>query len=215
MLALGLGFNGAYRELDAPIGPGDFAPDTWHHVVATFDGSTARVFADGREIASMPAAGPIGMTGTAPAFIGADKGTESFFAGKIDDLRIYASALSADEIRTLYQEAPEAIRRAAEEARAAREANEARRREALRREILQPVDFAERAACALHGFLSRGPELLPGPAGYYRTHFSCGLLPRPSLAHGRWDCGDLTSRAILAWIAVREMTGDAANTTYL
>jgi hypothetical protein len=128
VLALGLGFGGAYRELDAPIRPQDFTPGTWHHVAATFDGKTARVFVDGREIASMPASGPIGAAGTAgtggtaPAFIGADKGTESFFAGKIDDLRIHARALPAGEIRALYEEAPEAIRRAAEEARAASEA---------------------------------------------------------------------------------------------
>ncbi len=73
-----------------------------------------RVFLDGRQIASMPAEGPIGATGSAPGFVGADKGAESFFAGKIDDLRIYARALGADEVRALYEEAPEAIRRAAE-----------------------------------------------------------------------------------------------------
>jgi hypothetical protein len=122
VLALGLVFGDAYRELDAPIRPQDFAPGTWHHVAATFDGKTARVYVDGRESAAMPATDPIGAKGASPAFIGADKGTESFFAGKIDDLRMYARALSAGEIRALYEEAPEAIRRAAEEARAANEA---------------------------------------------------------------------------------------------
>ncbi|MBN1422578.1 MAG: prolyl oligopeptidase family serine peptidase [Planctomycetes bacterium] len=212
VLSMGLNFDGAYRELDAPIAPDDFPPGTWHHVAATFDGSTARMYVDGGEIASMAAPGPIGTAGIAPGFIGADKGTESFFAGAIDDVRIYGRALAAEEVRALFEEAPEAIRRAAEEARAAREAREAARRGSLREEVLRPIDLAERAAHAMRGYLSQGPERLPGPEGpdqpYCRTHFSCALLPRPVLAHGRWDCGDLTSRGILAWIAAREMTGD-------
>jgi hypothetical protein len=48
--------------------------------------------------------------------------------------------LDAGDVRSLFEEAPEAIRRAAEEARAASEVREAERREALLQEVLRPVD---------------------------------------------------------------------------
>ena len=94
------------------------------------------------------------------------------------------------------------------EALAAREGRAARERSVLLKDFMAPLDLSRQAQRSLAGFMIRNPERLTGPEGYYRTHFSCSLLPRAGLGHGRWDCGDLTSRAILAWLALRDMTGD-------
>jgi pimeloyl-ACP methyl ester carboxylesterase len=94
------------------------------------------------------------------------------------------------------------------EALAVREGPAAKYRNILIKDFMQPLDLSRQAARALGGFMIHNPERLPGPEGFYRTHFSCALLPGAALGHGRWDCGDMTSRAIMAWIGLREMTGD-------
>ena len=94
------------------------------------------------------------------------------------------------------------------EALAVREGPAAKHRSALLKDFMAPLDLSRQAERALKGFMIHNPERLPGPEGYYRTHFSCILLPAAGLEHGRWDCGDMTSRAIMAWIGLREMTGD-------
>lgn len=78
------------------------------------------------------------------------------------------------------------------------------------REVLDLVAQARRS---MKGFMLQVPRRLPGPEGYYRPAFGCALLPRVAISGGqgmmaRWECGDLTSRAILGWIALRHMTGD-------
>ncbi len=69
----------------------------WQHVAATYDGTTARFFLDGAEVASAPF---IGLVGTANTWrIGAYGSTPSgFFDGVIDNVRIYDRALSPGEI---------------------------------------------------------------------------------------------------------------------
>ena len=76
----------------------------------------------------------------------------------------------------------------------------------------EPVEQAQRA---LTGFMTKVPLRLPGAEGYYRARFDSALLPSPRLGDfghdpgiDRWDLGDCTGRAILAWAALREMTGD-------
>ncbi len=94
------------------------------------------------------------------------------------------------------------------EASAIREGPAAQFRNVLLKDFMTPLDLSRQAERALKGFMIHNPERLPGPESYYRTHFSCCLLPAPALGHGRWDCADLTSRAIMAWMALRDMTGD-------
>jgi hypothetical protein len=70
----------------------------WQHVAATYDGTTARFYLDGVEVASAPF---IGLVGTANTWrIGAYGSTPSgFFDGVIDNVRIYDRALSPGEIQ--------------------------------------------------------------------------------------------------------------------
>lgn len=72
---------------------------------------------------------------------------------------------------------------------------------------VKPFDGAMQAATALHGFMQKAPERLLGSEGYYRPVFKTWILP-PRIGHDQWDWGDCTSRAILAFIALREMTGN-------
>jgi len=43
-----------------------------------------------------------------------------------------------------------------------------------------------------------------------RPHFDNALAPVPKIAPSQWDCGDTTSRALIAWLRVRQMLGDPA-----
>lgn len=75
---------------------------------------------------------------------------------------------------------------------------------------LYSPDLVSQAQAALEGFMVKAPERLSGPEGYYRAVFRSWILP-PHLGHAQWDWGDCTARALLAWILLRQMTGD--NTT--
>lgn len=104
ILALGLNVDGAYAELDAPVVPADLLDGSWRLATATFDGETARVYLDGREIAAQKRPGRLSIGDQAPLMIGSSGGSSEFFSGGLDDLRFYNRALSADEIAALYDE---------------------------------------------------------------------------------------------------------------
>ncbi|MBM3475957.1 MAG: hypothetical protein FJX75_22030 [Armatimonadetes bacterium] len=106
---LSLGLNvGGYVECDAKIDPAQVLDGRWHHCAATFDGETMRVYLDGREIGSLPRVGAISAGGLAPGCIGSSNGGECF-QGALDDLRIYAAALTADEVAALHQEGVQSL----------------------------------------------------------------------------------------------------------
>ncbi|MBI2481256.1 MAG: hypothetical protein HYV60_22240, partial [Planctomycetia bacterium] len=102
---LSLGLNvGGYVECDARIEPAQVMDGAWHHCGATFDGQTMRVYLDGKEIGSLPRPGQIALHASVPAFIGSSSGQGEFFQGGLDDLRIYAGALSPEQISRLYRD---------------------------------------------------------------------------------------------------------------
>ena len=75
----------------------------WHHVVGTWDGSTARVYVDGVLVDSLTAGSGPGSS-TADLHIGADPafpGTRDF-KGLIDEVAIWSRTLSDSEIADLY-----------------------------------------------------------------------------------------------------------------
>lgn len=113
---LSLGLNvGGYVECDAPIQPEAVRDGQWHHCAATFDGQVMRVYLDGREVGSLARPGNIALQTEAPAFIGSLSGTSEHFQGGLDDLRIYAAALTAEEVAALHKAGAEAQRRRARE----------------------------------------------------------------------------------------------------
>ena len=73
----------------------------WASIVATRDSSSFRLYIDGTEAASQPSP-PASAQNGQNLFIGTDAGSNYFFDGKIDDVRIYSRALSTNEISMLY-----------------------------------------------------------------------------------------------------------------
>lgn len=71
----------------------------WSHLAVTYDGTWIRLYLNGDLRAITDLAGPL-VTSTAPVYVGGDQWGD-YFGGAIDDLRIYARALSADEITAL------------------------------------------------------------------------------------------------------------------
>lgn len=82
----------------------------WHHFVGTWDGKQAKYYIDGVLKSSSTALSsktPITYHTGNYVIIGAEAGTSNTAAGStstefLNDLRIYASALSADDVRQLY-----------------------------------------------------------------------------------------------------------------
>jgi concanavalin A-like lectin/glucanase superfamily protein len=76
----------------------------WHMVGLVRTGIIAFAFIDGRPEAgaSNPTLIPQDLTCTNSLFVGVDRNLSSFFAGSIDDLRIYNRALSDTEVQQLY-----------------------------------------------------------------------------------------------------------------
>ena len=80
--------------LDSGVSP---TLSQWQHLAATYDGSTARFYVDGAQVASRTVSGGIGSSNTWR--IGAyGSVVGGFFDGLIDELRVYNRALSAAEI---------------------------------------------------------------------------------------------------------------------
>lgn len=71
----------------------------WHHVAGTWDGTTIRVYVDGVQDGALAHSGSLQSGQTNDAFIGrAETSNPGYFAGRIDDARLYDRALSPQEI---------------------------------------------------------------------------------------------------------------------
>src|SRR5207245_7665367 len=75
------------------------ALNSWTHVAATYDGATLRIYANGVLQASKAVSGAI-TTSTGALRIGGDSVWGEWFAGLIDDVRVYNRALTATELQT-------------------------------------------------------------------------------------------------------------------
>ena len=80
------------------FGPSALPVNVWTHLASTFDGSTVRLFVNGVQVASQAQTAAF-QTTTATLQIGADAYTTEYFAGLIDEVRVYNRALSAAEIQ--------------------------------------------------------------------------------------------------------------------
>ena len=78
---------------------GTLSAGTWHHVAATYDGTTMRLFQDGVPVGTTPRTGSIAQDPTVAVFIGANPGQPNqVFDGRIDDVKIFTRALSPSEL---------------------------------------------------------------------------------------------------------------------
>jgi chitodextrinase len=90
---------GSKRSQDIVRGPSALALSSWTHLATTYDGSNARLYVNGSQVATMPLAGQVRQS-TQPLRIGGNTVWGEWFRGQIDDLRIYNRALSASELQS-------------------------------------------------------------------------------------------------------------------
>ena len=74
----------------------------WVHVAGTFDGETMRIYVDGREQGSMQRPGPVRPNAFHLCLGSYEVDHAAHFDGLLDEVKLYARALSADEVRAQY-----------------------------------------------------------------------------------------------------------------
>jgi chitodextrinase len=89
-------FGGGYAEA---FGASSLALSTWTHLATTYDGAMVRLFVNGTQVSSVAKTGAI-LSSANPLQIGGDSIYGQHFAGRIDEVRIYNRALSANELQT-------------------------------------------------------------------------------------------------------------------
>lgn len=77
-----------------------YGDNQWHHFAVTGDGTTTKLYIDG--VFKANAKTYKGITGTTIYLNGWDSGSNYNFNGQLSDFRIYATALSADDVLRLY-----------------------------------------------------------------------------------------------------------------
>ena len=86
------------------IGPGAMGGstglplNTWSHIAGTYDGARLQLYVNGTQVASQPHTGSI-STSTGPLTIGGDALYGQYFAGRIDEVRVYNTALTQAQIQ--------------------------------------------------------------------------------------------------------------------
>lgn len=88
--------QGSGTPLEIPVG-------TWTHLAVVKDGTTLTTYENGVQTGTKTLAESLASTSAMPFFIGGDAGSNDseHFAGGIDDVRIYSTALDASEIATI------------------------------------------------------------------------------------------------------------------
>jgi glucose/arabinose dehydrogenase len=81
------------------IGTAALATNTWTHLATTYDGAALRLYVNGTLVRTTPVTGTI-ATSTNPLQIGGDSIFGQYFAGTIDEVRIYNTALTQTQIQT-------------------------------------------------------------------------------------------------------------------
>ena len=105
-LAVAMRTNGQYIVLNWDLAAHGVSRGAWHHAAATFDGASHALvlYLDGSPVAC--STDPVGIGNNAdPVTIGSDGPTSSdtFWHGKIDDVRIWNVARSAAQIQSAYR----------------------------------------------------------------------------------------------------------------
>src|SRR5436309_1021322 len=86
--------DGTRTRLDGPPIP----KFEWHHVAATYDGTTMRMYIDGTVVSSLAVSKTIAISSD-PLRMG--RWASEWFAGILDEFRLYSRALSVDEVAAL------------------------------------------------------------------------------------------------------------------
>ena len=80
------------------LAPSPLATNTWTHLAITYDRTMLKLYVDGSLVTTSTVTSAI-TTSLSPLFIGGDDTMGQFFHGRIDEVRVYNRALSADEVQ--------------------------------------------------------------------------------------------------------------------
>ena len=96
--------SGSFVVVTSPLT--NYTDGIWHHAVATWDGTTARLYVDGSQVASAALSGTMPTGGGQPILIGTGynnaPGNFYQYIGSIDEVAVYGSALNSTQISAHY-----------------------------------------------------------------------------------------------------------------
>lgn len=96
-------YSGGYIDVSG----GSVSVNTWYHVIGTYDNSKLRIYVNGELKGEVAKTGNITYNSSTPWAVAVNPhgatgdGSEHFY-GKLSDVRIYATALSASDVKELY-----------------------------------------------------------------------------------------------------------------
>jgi hypothetical protein len=94
------GYVSAGGAHQAIRGASALAAGEWVHLAVTYDRTTLKIYVNGALVASRPQSGQIAVSGAVLRIGGNSSFTGEFYAGLIDEVRVYNRALSLEEIQT-------------------------------------------------------------------------------------------------------------------
>lgn len=83
----------------APLG--HVVPGEWIHIAAVYDGRQIRMYKNGREVGATSKTGRVAMDPSVSMWIGRNPDGRRPFHGLIDDVRLYDTALTEDQIKSI------------------------------------------------------------------------------------------------------------------
>ncbi len=102
------------KQTCAAVSPAVYAPGAWHHVVGTFDSGSSKLllFVDGERVAESVFSGTL-YSYPDEFYIGCSKPTSQkvpyWFTGSVDEVKVYARAITDAEVRTDYESLKDAL----------------------------------------------------------------------------------------------------------
>jgi hypothetical protein len=91
--------GGTFGSTDVNVRATALLPaNSWSHLALTYDGTTLRLYVNGVQVSSLAQTGDI-ATSANPLQIGGDSSYGQFFAGTIDEVRVYNIALNLSQIQ--------------------------------------------------------------------------------------------------------------------
>lgn len=82
-------------------GPDPVVLGRWYHIAVVREGTTARMYLDGAQVAQVTVSGPV-LPGPTPFWMGDRSGPQTFLLnGQLDEVGIWTRALTATEIAAL------------------------------------------------------------------------------------------------------------------
>ncbi|MEA1877001.1 MAG: LruC domain-containing protein [Bacteroidota bacterium] len=79
--------------------------NTWYHLALTYDGLNFRFYVNGEEADHDEIENPLAINSRIVC-IGSNEGSQKFFPGSIDEVKIFSKCLKQTEIKTYYQDLP-------------------------------------------------------------------------------------------------------------